>query len=351
MIDYLIVGQGLAGTWLSHFLLQKNKSVQVIDDAHPLSASRVSSGLMNPITGRKLVKSWMAETLFPFARNHYQHLEELLQSRFCYDRTMVWLLASTKELNTFWARSGEVGYEEYIKSIQNEAFHPAFKNDVGFGEISGVMYVNTQNFLQTYRQYLQKQGLHIEDKFEYKDLIVHEKSVSWKGIEAQKIIFCEGHQTRFNPHFDWLPFVPAKGELLIIEAKGLDLEATERIAKNKITILPLGNDRYWVGSTYEWKKLDEVPTQKYREELSSQLENTINVPYQIIAHQAGIRPSAKDRRPFVGLHPQHPNMGVFNGLGTKGVSLSPYFAHHFVAHLEEGEALEKVVDIRRYFGK
>ncbi|MFK7904191.1 MAG: NAD(P)/FAD-dependent oxidoreductase, partial [Chitinophagales bacterium] len=173
--------------------------------------------------------------------------------------------------------------------------------------------------------------------------------VSWKGIEAKKIIFCEGHQTRFNPYFDWLPFVPAKGELLIIEAKGLDLEATERIAKNKITLLPLGNDRYWVGSTYEWKKLDEVPTQKYREELSSQLENTINVPYQIIVHQAGIRPSAKDRRPFVGLHPKYPNMGVFNGLGTKGVSLSPYFAHHFAAHLEEGEELEKVVDIRRYF--
>lgn len=349
MLDYLIIGQGLAGTWLSHFLLQKNKSVLLIDDAHPLSASRISSGLMNPITGRKLVKSWKTETLFPFARKHYRQLEERLQTRFCYDRTMIWLLSNVQELNTFWTKSGEVGYKKYFKNIQNQAFRPAFKNKVGFGEISGAMFVNTLHLLQSYRQYLQQSDAFIEAKFEYKDLVLKEKSVVWKDIEARRIIFCEGHQARFNPYFNWLPFVPAKGECLIIEAKGLDLEQSKQIVKNKISILPLGNDRYWVGSTYEWKELNEISTSKALQELTTQLDNTLQVPYQILIHQAGIRPSAKDRRPFLGLHPHHPNIGIFNGLGTKGVSLSPYFAHHFAAYLEGEEALQKEVDIRRHW--
>ncbi len=348
MHDYLIIGQGLAGTWLSYFLLQKNKKILLIDDAHPLAASRVSSGLMNPITGRKLVKSWRAETLFPFAKTHYRELEDLLQTRFCYDRTMVWLLSNVKELNTFWARSGEEGYDKYFKNIQNEAFHPAFKNEVGFGEISGAMFVNTPQLLSSYRQHLQKKKGLIEAKFDYNDLILNEKSVTWQGIEAKNIIFCEGHQSRFNPYFNWLPFVPAKGEFLIVEAKDLDLEKAQQIIKNKITLLPLGNDRYWVGSTYEWKELNEIPTSKARQDLLIQLDNTLQIPYKILDHQAGIRPSAKDRRPFLGLHPQYPNMGIFNGLGTKGVSLSPYFAHHFAAYLESEEVLQKEVDIRRY---
>lgn len=349
MYDYLIIGQGLAGTWLSYFLLQKNKKVLLIDDAHPLAASRVSSGLMNPITGRKLVKSWKTETLFPFARNHYRELEERLQTRFCYDRTMIWLLSNVKELNTFWTKSGEVGYEKYFKNIQNQAFHPAFKNEVGFGEISGAMFVNTAHLIYTYRQYLQKNNAFIESKLDFNDLIVNEKSVIWKNTEAKRIIFCEGHQARFNPYFDWLPFVPAKGEFLIIEAEGLGLAEVGQIAKNKITIVPLEENKYWVGSTYEWKELNEIPTPKARQELISQLENTIQTPYQVLKHEAGIRPSAKDRRPFLGLHPQHSNMGVFNGLGTKGVSLSPYFAHHFAAYLEGEETLQKEVDIQRYW--
>ena len=330
MLDYLIIGQGLAGTWLSHFLLQKNKSVLLIDDAHPLSASRVSSGLMNPITGRKLVKSWKAETLFPFARKNYRQLEERLQTRFCYDRTMIWLLSNVQELNTFWTKSGEVGYEKYFKNIQNQAFHPAFKNKVGFGEISGAMFVNTLHLLQSYRQYLQQSAALIEGKFEYKDLVLKEKSVVWKGIEARRIIFCEGHQARFNPYFNWLPFVPAKGECLIIEAKGLDLEQSKQIVKNKISILPLGNDRYWVGSTYEWKELNEISTSKARYK-NSPHNSTIRFKFptkSLYIKQVFALPpkTAVLFWDFIHITP----ISVFStDLGTKGVSLSSVLCPSF----------------------
>ncbi len=348
MVDYLIVGQGLAGTWFSYFLMEKGQKVVVVDDGHEWAASRVSSGLMNPITGRRLVKSWRAETLFPFAREQYGALEEKLQTRFCFDRTMAWLLSNVKEINNFWTKSGEEAYEKYFKRIEQEQFHAAFEGKAGFAEIEGAMFVDTPRLIDNYRQFLKKKEAIVKAKFVHEDLVLEGKGVHWRGISARNVIFCEGHLARFNPYFSWLPFVPAKGEFLIVEMEDLGLEERQQIVKNKISVVPLGANRYWVGSTYEWKAIDEVPTENGRSELVEQLENTICVPYKILKHQAGIRPSAKDRRPFLGRHPGYSNVGVFNGLGTKGVSLSPFFAHQLAEHLVNGVALEEVVDIQRY---
>jgi glycine/D-amino acid oxidase-like deaminating enzyme len=49
------------------------------------------------------------------------------------------------------------------------------------------------------------------------------------------------------------------------------------------------------------------------------------------------------------LIPKHPQVGVFNGLGTKGVSLAPYFAHQFAELLVNGSEIEEEVQIGRYF--
>lgn len=348
MVDYLIVGQGLAGTWLSYFLMEKGQKVVVVDDGHELAASRVSSGLMNPITGRRLVKSWRTEELFPFAKKWYSTLEVKLGSRFCFDRTIVWLLSNVKEINNFWVKSGEEGYEKYFKKIEQEQFHGAFRAKAGFAEIGGAMFVDTANLIENYRQFLKEKQAIVEAKFMHGDLILEGDSVRWKGISARNIVFCEGHLARFNPCFSWLPFVPAKGEFLILEVKDLGLEERGQIVKNKISLVPLGANRYWMGSTYVWDKIDESPTESGQNQLVEQLENTIRVPYKVLAHQAGIRPSAKDRRPFLGIHPECSNVGIFNGLGTKGVSLSPYFAHQLAEFLVDGKALEEVVDIQRY---
>jgi glycine/D-amino acid oxidase-like deaminating enzyme len=72
-------------------------------------------------------------------------------------------------------------------------------------------------------------------------------------------------------------------------------------------------------------------------------------PYQIIEQQAGIRPSTDDRRPFIGLHPEHSELAIFNGLGTKGVTFTLYFSEQFAKFLESGEELDPEVNIERVF--
>ncbi len=51
---------------------------------------------------------------------------------------------------------------------------------------------------------------------------------------------------------------------------------------------------------------------------------------------------------MLGAHPENKNVVVFNGLGTKGVSLSPYFAHHLATWLEGNGDLSTEVNIYRF---
>ena len=74
----------------------------------------------------------------------------------------------------------------------------------------------------------------------------------------------------------------------------------------------------------------------------------LKVPFEITNQQAGIRPTVNDRRPLIGLHPEHPQLAVFNGMGTKGVMLAPFFADQFANFLESATPIDKEVDIARF---
>src|SRR3954462_11474048 len=73
-VDYLIIGQGLCGTFLSYYLTDAEKKVLVIDTSTLFSASKVASGIINPVTGRRIVRTWRIEELLPFAWNAYKEL-------------------------------------------------------------------------------------------------------------------------------------------------------------------------------------------------------------------------------------------------------------------------------------
>ena len=75
-IDFLIVGQGLAGSALGYRLIQEGKKVILVDQPEGNKSSRVAAGLCNPVTGRKMVKTWKGEFLFPEIIPFYQELEQ-----------------------------------------------------------------------------------------------------------------------------------------------------------------------------------------------------------------------------------------------------------------------------------
>ncbi|MCW3126932.1 MAG: dependent oxidoreductase, partial [Bacteroidetes bacterium] len=83
-----------------------------------------------------------------------------------------------------------------------------------------------------------------------------------------------------------------------------------------------------------------------KNEIIESLYKTLHVPFEVVYHGAGVRPSTKYRRPFIGFHPDQAHIGIFNGMGTKGMSLAPYWAEHFAEHIVNGSALSEEVDIK-----
>jgi glycine/D-amino acid oxidase-like deaminating enzyme len=343
--DYLIVGQGIAGTLLSYFLLKRNKDILVIDNRFFSSASMVAAGLFNPITGRKNVKSWNADILFPFAEDTYRKIEKYLQADLYHPLEMHKIFSSAGEESDWISKKDSAELHEFIRLLNpplKETIHPSLYGGI---EILKAGYVDIPLLLSAFKTKMQEEKRLLEGKVDYSDLFVHENKVVWKGNQFKKVLFCDGFQATLNPFFTWLPFVPAKGEVITFYSKQLQLS---KIVNKGIFILPLGEDKYKTGSTYEWNFAHSNPTGEGKKSLTDRLDQVINCEYEIIDHQAGIRPASKDRMPFIGIHPNHSNFGVFNGLGTKGITLAPFFANHFVEFLEEGKPLQKEIDILRY---
>jgi len=342
---HLIIGQGLAGSMLAWYLLQAGQRVLVVDKPHPNSASQVSSGIMNPVTGRRLVKTWMAETLFPFAFAAYTHLEEVLGETFLYRKPIIWQVNSYKEINQFSERQAQIDYTPYIKAITLGGYAESLHSTIGYATISGGR-VDTVSLTKAIRAYLVKQGALVATKFEYDDLELHLNGAKWKGKEVATVIFCEGYRAIYNPYFNYLPFNLNKGEILTIEAPSLQTNGS--FIKNGKFLIPLNASKFWLGATYNREEVDECITPAVREKLTKQLQKMIQVPYTVTQHRAGIRPCNKHRRPFLGRHPVYKQLAIFNGLGTKGVTLAPYFAQQMTNFLLKNDRLLPDVNIEKY---
>jgi glycine/D-amino acid oxidase-like deaminating enzyme len=337
-LDYLIIGQGIAGSLLAHFLLKKGKTLKIVDNLNPNSSSRVAAGIFNPITGRRFVKTWLADDIFPFAEKTYRELESEFGQQFYFPKKIIRTLSGEAELKEFKKKSERPDYESYLRlTVQNGKAKQV--------EILKGGNLDLLKMLNLMRKKFEESQLLIEEEFNYSELKLANNICEWKGIQSEKVIFCEGFRALNNPWFGDLPFTHAKGELLTIKSGELK---QHHILSRGIFILPIGDDFYKVGSTYDWDDLSESTTEHGRIELTEKLEKLIGREYSVLAHQAGIRPTVKDRRPLIGLHPEYPQLGIFNGLGTKGVSLGPYFAHQFIEHLEKGKSLNMEADIRRF---
>ena len=355
----------MAGSLLAYCLLHKGRKIVVIDDDFTegvsqskfTSSSSIAAGVINPITGKRYVKSWRIDELLPAAREMYQAIEKLLKIPIWQERSLIRTLQNVEDENQWLLRSSYADYAayctekctpsvlEHLKDTINKEFH-------AFAEIKHAAQVNIPALVKQFRQHLMTQDCYFQDNFEHNDCILKENAVFYKEFKAQKIIFCEGAKGVDNPYFKWLPFNLDKGELLIVKIPHFNLN---NIFKHHISIVPLGDDLYWVGATNDWHFKDDQPTEANKQLIIKELESILKLPFEIIDHQAAIRPTVKDRRPFIGIHPDFEAVAIFNGFGTKGASLIPYWANQFSEVLlsnripsERGGEIDKEVNIERY---
>ena len=344
-VDYIIVGQGLAGTCLAMALLRRSKTVRIIDADDAVTSSKVAAGLYNPITGRKMVKTWMADELFPYLVDFYKELEQLTGKKFLEDTPIYRPFLSLEEQNEWMGKSAPGAFGKFICKVHQSSISGQVNDPYGGIALAQSGYLKLPVFLKAMQEYFEAKGLLERAQFSFDQLHVHPDAVEYAQTTARKIIFCDGSLWERNIFFRWLPFRPVKGEILEVKS---DL-AINYIVNRGVFCVPVGNNLFRVGSTYDNEDHSWDPTEKARSEIEHRLRGLINVSFKTIHQKAGIRPSSKDRRPYIGLHPQKSTLGVFNGLGTKGVSLAPYFGAHFAAYLEGSEELNEEVNINRYF--
>lgn len=343
--DYLIIGQGIAGTMLSWCLLRAGRSVIVLDDARPNTASRVAAGIINPVSGRRFEPAWLYDTIYPFARDSYTALGHLLQEDVFTERDIWNVFPSAQLRDAFMAKTATGISQQYTRLPSTELFQSQLQQPFGAAVIKGAT-VNLRALLPAYRSWLEAQGALVTGCFDPEALEISASGVRYGEITAGKVIFCNGIGLSALPWFKNVPFLPNKGEVLLVRIPGLN---TSHIIKKSITLVPYGPELYWAGSSFVWDYPDELPTTEKRAQLEKNLEQLLLVPYEVTGQLAAVRPSGKDRRPVIGLHPQLPALGVFNALGTKGTSLAPFMADHFTRHLLEAAPLMPEVDLRRFY--
>ncbi len=342
--DQIIVGQGIAGTLLAYRLIMSGQNVTIIDNHYRSSSSMVAAGIVNPVTGRHYTKSWLIEKLIPEAESMYTKLGHDMGLPVIFKRNIIRTIHNAKGDNHWQDRLNESGYQHYISSNPDLGnWKDLMHTPYSFGEINGAMQLDLPGLLRAFRQ--KYSHVIIEEEFDYSQVRHFEGEVRYKGLTCRQLIFAEGYRVNWNPFFDFLPHQPVKGEALIIEMEG---KPDVKILRDKMFITPFQAGSYWVGSGYDRNDLDLNVTTSERQRLEAFLHSVLKVPFYIRDHVAGIRPSVKDRKPLIGRHPKMSNIYLFNGFGTKGSSLVPYFTKEMVALLLDNIPVMNEVDIARW---
>lgn len=344
MIDYLIVGSGLAGVAMAETLRERGRSICLFDDASR-KASLVASGLYNPVVLKRLNLTWKGEELMDFSLPFYENLERRLGGQFDEKLPILRRLASAEEQNAWFEAADRPGLSRFLSARLVRNNHEGLQAPHGFGEVLETGRLHTARLLHAYREELHQAGLLRAESFAHGALEIHPDHLAYKGFRARRIVFCEGFGMRGNPFFDYLPLQGSKGELLTVRIPGL---GEKRVLKSDIFLIPLGADRYKVGATYARNDFDPEPTVRAREELTAKLRKIVNRDFEVEGQSAGIRPTVPDRRPLVGRHPEHDSLYALNGLGSRGVLLAPYAAACLAGLMEEGSPLPPEMDLSRY---
>jgi len=342
---FLIIGQGIAGSLLGYEMYKAGLNFKIISSLDLRKASDVAAGMYNPLVFKRLTKSWMLEACLPVMLETYRSLEEELGDQFLYPMDIIKPL-SEHETILWKERINEDNFSDYIAEIGKNNIGKGIKDYYNYGRVTNSGYVHLSKLLNGMSKFFKEQGLLIDAHFDYKDLGFIDNQITWHGVSAETIVFCEGYHAQTNPFFKKIDFRPTKGELLEIYCEGLQ---EEYILNKNLFVMPMGDHRFRVGATYAWHNLNEIVTEEAKSDILERLEDIISLPYKVVNHWAGVRPTVKDRRPILGIHPLHDHIAIFNGLGTKGVMLAPYFAREMVRFLSVNNyPLSPEIDIRRF---
>ena len=347
MLDYLIIGSGLAGISFSEMALQNGKSILVMDNSSQ-NSSKIAAGLYNPVILKRFSEVGQAKEHLLVMKEFFSVLEKKLNTQVDFKMPILRKFFSIEEQNNWFAATDKVNLAPYLSNQLISKKYESIDSPFGYGEVLQTGYVDTALLLEKYKNYLITNQLFLEESFDYGLLQEETDGIRYKDIQAKHIIFAEGFGMHANPYFQHLPLDGTKGDLLIIKAPHLDLDV---ILNTSLYILPLGNDLLKIGATYNWDDKTALPTEAGKNELVQRIKEIITCDFEIMEHHAGVRPTVKDRKPLIGTYEHHNSIHILNGLGTRGVMLGPAMAKALFENIEYQKPLDRFVDIKRFAKK
>ena len=184
-IDFLIIGQGLAGSILAYSLIKRGKRILVLDNQHQHSSSLVAAGIINPITGQRLKISEGFEYYFPVAEKTYRQMENHLDTSFFSNLEQRRLLKDQQQLDYYLQCLQQDKYRPYLDS--QYATSPEFA-DTAMGDIGifGSTLVNTRALLAKTRGWLRDVGSYQAGKLDYAAIEIGENGYTLGSLRAKK---------------------------------------------------------------------------------------------------------------------------------------------------------------------
>jgi len=324
-------------------------SFHLIGDCAAPAAYKVAAGVINPVTGRWMTKSWEIDQLLPVAEKTYREIEATFGIEIYHPISLLRYCQNAADAKRLGRRMRNPRYANVLgRYIPPGEGHPDLEDTQGSFEIQGAAYVNLPLLIETLQSHYRTGSQLTDQPFDYTRLKTTSGLWTYDNIQAQRVVFCEGVGLSQNPWFGSLPFTPAKGETLILQADQLNLPET--LYHHKKWILPYGDHRFRIGATYDESDLSPEPTPAGRAELMQAVESFIRpkIDWQIESHLAGIRPTTPDAKPLLGAHPTEAGLYILNGLGSKGASLAPLMSDWLFQHIYKDVPLSESVDIQRF---
>lgn len=325
--DYLIIGQGIAGSafaWNLHF---KNKSFLILDSKEKNSASEAALGIYNPITGRRNSLTWNADKLFNTIESFYSKVEKIIEKKIIYKKNIFRPFKNNSDINNWTVRSENSKFKNYIKKLDEKGV---------LTSKSG--HLNVSKYLIETRKYFKSLDRYIEKKITSKNIILNKNKIIINGFKAKNIIMTLGINQNKLDLFSYLPLRPVSGNSIFVEA---DFKS-KNIINDRISVINTSKNNLHAGSTY-YNGFENMGTDK----IENHLKKIIKKDFRIKQFKFGVRPATKDRRPFVGRHYEFNNLFILNGLGSKGVSQSPYCSKELLNYIEFNKNLDREINIER----
>ncbi len=341
-VDFLIVGAGIAGCSLALELHAAGKRVLLLDPRDESGGSRVAAGIVNPIVPKGVKMTWGIAHMFPGLEGVYRRWEGMLGAQFFQAMSLVQVFANEGMALEWEKRMADPETAHWIgpelldleDMVEDPAGHCLIKH-CGRLDVNG--------FCDAVAAFFEKRGEFRRGTFAHAQLKEAADALLYEDIRAGGIIFCEGMGVKQNPWFGHLPFIPVAGDILELSIPGLP---RQRILKNGFWLVPVedgSHERFLAGSNYHAGSESREPVQADAEAILAHLHTWIRADIRLIAHKRGVRPTVQRRRPYIGRHPEHDRLYIFNGFGSKGVSLCPWLAGEMRDFLISGKALPEEV--------